>query len=301
MNLWERHVILPVLIFFFSLTSCTSNSALPTLNAEHIRIIGENCKALYQGQIDAWDSRHEENLKAIYTDDIVHFDGRPLFIGIDAVVSMAEDMYRYLPGWQMEAGETFVSEESCFGTWINWGVFGFTAENPGLEYDLLEYQDKKISFWQLFYSQAFHQAINFRDPVDDAFLLQYAATWSSRNARDVTGLYAEDAGLEDTLHGIMISGKQSIRDYVNGFFSKSSKAQWELVLPFAESEVESIYKDQYPFASQGGVFSISVRDEAGNPCEIVAVVILTPDENGNIQYQKTFYESNSLISCGWAK
>jgi hypothetical protein len=44
-----------------------------------------------------------------------------------------------------------------------------------------------------------------------------------------------------------------------------------------------------------------VKDTEGNPCEIRAVVILTPDKEGKIQSQEVFYNADSLIACGWAK
>ena len=170
-----------------------------------------------------------------------------------------------------------------------------------MEYDLLDYQDGKISFWRAFYSQNFHQAFDGKDIVDDDFLLQFASSWSSGNAGKVARIFTKEAELEDSLHGISIVGKKAIKEYANSFFAKSSKAKWELVYPFAESEVKPSFKEQYPYASQGGVFSITVDDVEGNPCEIRAVVILTPDEDGKILTQKTFYEANTLLTCGWAK
>ena len=294
-----RQFLLPFLALLFS--SCSSTEALKTLDANEITLIGKSCKELIQGQIDAWASKDPKNLRLIYSDDIVHFDGKPLFVGIDAVVRMAEDMYTYFPNWQMKAGETYISKDECVGTWVNWNVFSFTQDHPGLEFDFLTTRDSKISFWRLFYDQNFHRAFGNKDRVDDNFLLQFASSWSSGNAGKVVRMYAQDAELEDGLFGISIIGKQAIREYANSFFAKSPKAKWELIYPFAESEVASSFKEQYPFASQGGIFSISVNDIEGNPCEIRVVVILTPNEHGKILTQKTFYESNMLLTCGWAR
>ena len=240
----NKFTLLLVLFAVLSLSACTNTKILPTLDAIQITSLSDNCEALYKSHIDAWDSREPENLRGIYTDDIVHFDGEPLFVGIDEVVNMPREMYLYFPNWQMQKGNTYISKESCLGTWINWDVFGFTQDDPGMEYDILEHQDSKISFWQAFYSQNFHQAIDNKDLVDDDFLSQFASSWSSGNTGEVVSIYAQDAELVDSLYGISVVGKQGVKKYANSFFAKSSKAKWELLYPFAESEIASSFTGQ---------------------------------------------------------
>ena len=74
----ERFKLFLVSFFILSLSSCASAEALKTYDAEEVTSIGNNCKELFQGHVDAWDSRDPENLRLIYTDDIIHFDGKPL-------------------------------------------------------------------------------------------------------------------------------------------------------------------------------------------------------------------------------
>jgi hypothetical protein len=71
--------------------------------------------------------------------------------------------------------------------------------------------------------------------------------------------------------------------------------------PFAERYARGDYLEQYPFAAQGGVYAITVKDSEGNPCEIRAVVLMTPNEYGKIQSQKVFYNADTLLACGWAQ
>lgn len=297
-----QHYLLSLLVtlFFLGLSSCSNNKVLKNLDPNEITMLGEKCEALHKSHIDAWDSRDSENLRLIYSEDIVHFDGRPIFVGIDQVVDMARAMFIQFPNLQMEVGKTYISKDACLGTWTFWGIFGISENDPGLEFDLLETQDGKISFWRLYYGQNYFDSLN-KDMVDDDFLLNFASSWSSGRSNKIGKLYAQDANLEDSLHGISVKGNQPIKEYASGFFAKSPEAKWELVYPFAEDDVEWGFKEQYPFPSQGGIFSITIIDAEGNPCEIRAVVILTPNEERAIQTQKIFYEANTLLTCGWAK
>jgi hypothetical protein len=253
-----------------------------TRTAHEIASLGSSCSELYKSHIDAWDSREPENLRQVYTEDIVHFDGEPLYVDIDGVVDMAKQMYKQFPNWQMEAGATYISEEQCLGTWINWGVFGLKQSDPGLEYDLMNIRSGRISYWRLFYDPGFFKAmlgiVTGGAIIDDDFLSQFASRWSGGDAAELVKIYSQDAELEDSLFGISIVGQQAIADYANWFFARSPGGAWELLYSFAESDASDPYKQQYPFPSQGGVFGIMGKDAGGNPCEIRAAVILTPND-----------------------
>lgn len=297
----ERFRLFLVSFFILSLSSCSGTKAPKTPDAEEVTSIGNNCKELYQGHIDAWNSRDPENLRLIYTDDIVHFDGKPLYVGINHVVGMARGMFEFFPDWQMEAGETYISRDECLGTWVNWGVFGFTQDNPGLEFDLLETRDGKISFWRLFYDQSFFDAIPDGTHVEEDFLTQFANSWTGEDMDELLKIYSQDAQIEDTLFGISDTGQQAIIAYANDFFAKSPGASWKLLYPFAEDEVSYITQEEHPLPSEGGIFAITVKDADNNPCEIRVALILTPDDDRNIQTQKIFYEADTLLACGWVK
>ena len=66
-------------------------------NAEEITRIGNECEDIVMGQISAWNTRNVDNLRQIYSDDIVHFDGEPAFTGIDEVVDMAKQVWDIFP------------------------------------------------------------------------------------------------------------------------------------------------------------------------------------------------------------
>jgi hypothetical protein len=284
----------------FSLSACSKVERLPTLEAAEVATLGNDCQALYQGFFNTWNSRNPENMPQIFTDDIVPFDGEPAFVGIDSVVEMATVMFEVFPDWQMTAGQTYVSKDECLGTWLNWGLLGLEEDDPGIEYDLLQTRDGKIYFWQMFYNQRFHEVLD-EPPVNLDFLAQFTSAWSARNTDELMKIYAQDAEIEDTLFEMTATGEQAIQDYADRFFAQSSEISWELLTPFSESPPTPAHQNQYPIQSQGGVFAIHVQDANGNPCEIQAVAILTPNDEGNIQTQKIFYQADSLVVCGWAK
>jgi hypothetical protein len=293
-----------VLCLTLFLNSCSQVKELESPNAEELESpdaeevtrIGNECEDVVKSQINTWNTREAENLRKIYTDDIVHFDGSPAYVGIDEVVAMAKRMYGMFPNWQMETGEVYISKDKCFGSWVNWGVMGLTQENPGVEYDLLETRDNKISFWRLFYDQNF--GFSF---IDNELLSQFATIWSQGDVSEIKIFYSEDAKLEDTLFGVSADTQQKIAAYAESIFTKSPEASWELLTPFAETSAKNAYHEQYPFSSQGGVFVIRVDDANGDTCEIRSIVILTPDGQGKIQAQETFYDADTLMACGWVK
>jgi hypothetical protein len=296
---WFRLIL--TAFFICGLPSCIGTVTPKTLGAGEVILLADRCEVVYTAQLEAWNSRNPDQLRLVYTDDIVHFDGEPKFVGIDEVTAMAKKIYKNFPDWQMESGETYISKDLCLGTWINWGLFGFTQESPGIEFDLLETREHKISFWRLFYDQNFWQAWGIKNKVEHDLLSEFAASWSGGKLRPLMRLYAADIRLEDTLFGISVTGQRALKNYAEGFFANYPEASWELLYPFAESKATSSLKEHYPYASQGGVFAISVKDSDGDPCEIRTVVILTPDEEGKIQSQQIFYEADTLLACDWAE
>jgi ketosteroid isomerase-like protein len=261
--------------------------------ADQILALGESCAEIYQAQIEAWISKDTEKLRAVYTDDIVHFDGKPLFVGIDEVLGMAQMMFRAFPRWEMKAGPTYISQNECLGTWMFWNTSGWKEEDPGIEFDILETREGKISFWRLFYDHHFDS-----DRIDEGFLQDFAAAWSKGDLESVLGLYSPDAVVEDTLLGVVAYGPEAIRVYADTVLSENPEISWELTYPFAEDDFAN--GETEVLASKGGTFTITTLDGQGSPCQIQAVLILTPDGEGKIQHQKTFYDAGSLRTCGWA-
>lgn len=312
MNLRKLLVYLVLIGLLILLESCSSSEVeapaeiplpqtLPALDAAHVTALAESCAELYNAHIDAWSSKEPDTLREIYTEDIVHFDGYPLYVGVDAVVSMAGNMYMFFPAWEMEVGQTYISDELCLGTWVNWGALGFTQESPGLEYDLMTTRDGRISFWQAYYDQPFNEAFSHPDLIDAAFLAQFTTAWSSGDLKSIMEMYAPDAVVEDGLFGFSVSGEEDLSDYIGRFLARSSGAEWVLLESFAEDQAIPSYREEYPFPAQGGVFALSVPDAAGNACEIRLALIVIPNDEGLILSQQVFYQADTLMTCRWAE
>ena len=284
-----------LILLILGLSGCLQKpNPIQLLSAQEIEALGKACKDFEKLQIDTWETRDPEKLRDIYTVDIVHFDSYPAYVGIDQVVDMAKMMFSIFSAWEMEAGETYISGEKCVGTWVNWGIMGFTQENPGLEFDLLETKGDKISFWRLFYDEKF----DFY-PIDFKFLAMFENAWSASDAKRLVQIYSENAVLDDTVFGVSIEGKARIANYAQNFLELSHNGSWTLIQGFTEEKIE--FTEDYTGPSLGGVFGVDTTQPNGTNCEIRVAVILTPDENGKIQSQETFYDANSLVECGWVK
>ena len=172
---------------------------------------------------------------------------------------------------------------------------GLTEGNPGLEFDLLETQDNRISFWRLFYDEHFDS-----ERIEYEFLSQFVATWSQGDLAAIKDMYAKDAEYEDTLFGIQVEGQKMIEKQIEQFLTRGAN-NWEIKIPFGEEVSKFPYKEEIPFPSTGGVFTITVLDQDGSPCDLSVFIILTPDAEGLIVKQEIFYAVDSLISCGWAE
>lgn len=299
---WKSLQITLMIFLAFLIVGCSTTTQgespmkkpnqLQMQSAQEIEVLSRACDDIVKLQIDTWDTRDAEQLRNIYTEDIVHFDSHPAYVGIDQVVDMAKMMFSTFTAWKMDAGETYISQDKCLGTWINWGLMGFTQEDPFLEFDLLETQGEKISFWRLFYDEKFK-------PNDFTPLAMFKDAWSTNDTNSLVSIYSDNADLEDSLFGIKINGRESIANYAQNFLDLSHGGRWTLIQGFSESYVP--YKEDYLGPSLGGVFGVNTTKADGSNCEVRVVVILTPDKNGKIQTQETFYDADTLLECGWVK
>jgi len=282
-----------------SLSGCSGAKALPTLRARRISTIATKCKDLFTAEVNAWNAKDAEALRQIYADDIVHIDGSLLFKGIDAVSEMAREM---MTGpYQGKVGQVYISKDGCVDAWHMWGIYGFTQDHPGTEFDLLQFKGGKISYWRVFYDQHFFRSgFGKSNYINNDLLSRFASAWSVGNTDALLSLYSAEATLEDTLFGFSITGQEALKTYIDKFFAKSPGASWELIYPFAERQGSS-QPGNNSLASQGGIFAIKIKDASGNPCVIEAVIILTPDDEGKFFAQQVFYNASTLIGCGWAK
>lgn len=260
--------ILFSITILINLSACSSTEVLRTLDAKEIASIINNCVLVSAASDDVVNTKEIDKWRLVYTDDIVYIDGSPQAEGIDKFVTMmtgfSDWMNTNYPGTHEEIGETYyISKNECLGTvrWSGWWMF--RQNYPGIEYDLLQIRNGKISSWRELYDQRIFGGLAEDSNVNNVFLSQYAVSWSSGDTGKLIKTYSNDAELEDTLFGISASGLESITGYINSFFAKSPGANWVLLSSFAERNATGNYKEQHPFPSQGGVYAISVKDSGG--------------------------------------
>lgn len=281
-----------LILIAIGLSSCKPNNLAP-LPITEVQDLADSCREVYTEQVEAWISADYDRVAEVYTKDIVHFDGGPVFVGVEEVVDMARWMNMFLSDYTMAAGDTYISGTDCVGTWLLWGAKGLTEEDPRREFDLIEIRDGKISFWRLFYGEKFDYA-----PIDMELLNQFAEVWSADKSMNPVEIYAEDAILMDSLFGVEAQGLEEIKSHAEGFNKTYSVTEWELLIPFSEG----IDSDNAPpnfIPSHGGVYQITSTDRRGNICQVDAIVLLTPNQEGKISQQLVFYRADSLIECGW--
>jgi hypothetical protein len=195
-------------ILFMSsiLAACTSKvEALPTLDAKEITSLGNNCKIFLTEIVDLNNSKDIEKISTFFTDDIIVLDGYPMWVGMDGIIAMYKAVFSYSPPVQSKANETYISEDECFGSELDWSIFRFPQDDPGMGFSLLQIRDGKISFWRQMYDQHFLGAIGFGDIHYD-FLSQFVSSWSGGYIDKIMKIYADNAKLEDNLFGITVSG-----------------------------------------------------------------------------------------------
>jgi ketosteroid isomerase-like protein len=283
------------------LTACRDGVQPTPPDAAALQARAAYCTTIVDGQIAAWDTRDPERIREVYTDDIVHFDNGPGLAGIDKVISMSEMMFRAFPEWPMAPGDTYISADKCAGEWVVWDIMSFTQDEPGVEFDVLETRDDKISYWRLLYDQAFYEHWWDSEQIDVAFLNAYAEAWSSGDPDQVAQRYARNGVIEDTLLGVMAKGRNRIATYATNFLEISPNGQWSLDHMFGEGdEIEMPDPKDARNPSDGGVFSVNTTARDGTPCTLRMMVILTPDDDGYIQHQEVFWDAESLSSCGWS-
>ena len=297
-----RFLVLVCLCVILCLSACSQADPLSLPAADELSQRHAHCVDTVHGQIAAWDTGDPEEVRKVYTDDIVHFDSRPAYVGIEDVVDMSKMMFRSSPDWQMAPGDTYVSVDRCAGEWDFWNTMGFEEDAPGTEFDILDARDGKIAYWRLFYDQAFYEAWGADDEIDRASLDAYAATWSAGEVDAVKQLYARNAVLVDSLLGIAAKGRGQVSAYADAILAEASQGAWSVEHVFGEGEmIETADGSEGRNPADGAVFHVDTRGGTGDRCTLRLMVVLQPDDKGLIAHQEVFWDAMSLEACGWVE
>jgi hypothetical protein len=264
-------------------------SDIKSLAAEEIKIAMQ--------EDEAWQSHDLDVIRNQYTQDIVHYDGYPRFVGIDEVMYMAEHMLIAYPQFAGRLGETYIGRQDWVSAYQLWNFEGYTQEHPVLEYDLFRTRDGRISYWRLFYG------IDYLDNVEGItvntkLLTDYAAVWSSGNPQEVAAFYSQVAERQDMLFMDYAQGRDDIQSYAASFFSWYPGVRLELLQQFGEGLSNERGSDMK--IMQGGIYAIRISKTDGSSCE-VRMLVLLETSNAGVVSERVYYTADSLIACGWVE
>ncbi len=284
----RRIVLLAVLVA----AACSTGPSGGAPTADEVRRIAGDFSAVVAAVDEAWNSESVEAIRQVYTEDVVHHDDTTLnhIEGIDGVTAMAATIFSSVAEFTAQStSPVYIGRDAAVGVAGTEGVFGVlgaTEEGPLLEIDLLEIREGRVAYWTLFYFGE-----QFGAP--GSLPAEYAAAWSSGDPEAVGRLYAPTAVRVDSLFGEQAEGREAIEDAAAAFFERHPAAGWELELPFGD-------RGQFTEpAPRGGIYGIRVTGTDGEPCVVMAAVVVDTTEEG-IVAESLYYEADSLLACGWA-
>ncbi len=271
-------------------------------SAAEVRKIAATFEAATKAKVEAWNSGDLNDIRALYTDDIV-FDDPTTFdhrVGIADLMDMARLFLRDNPATRRRITNHFIGLKDSLATYDYWGVqvnnYEFTPDDPLLQVFLLELRGDLISSWTLLYGFATMEKTELRSKtlldLTRSLLTSYASAWSSGDPNLVGALYAANSIREDTILGGYQEGSEAVRSSAESFFARYPGAQWTLLQAFGQGQG---YQGALPL--NGGTFTIKITDSVGQPCNVNAAVLLNIS-GGQIIHESLYYEPDSLIRCG---
>lgn len=298
-----RRFLMALLVL--GLAACTANDPIPPrqpADAEEVQRIADAFQAVTTMQVDAWNSHDVQQIKAAYTDDIVHADrsSATRIEGIDRVGAMASQVVTFFPSMTSNTADRFIGSDAVLAVIdisnVQLGGYRFTEDDPIIEVDRFETRGDRISYWTLFYGVDTLEKWAAASPehleAAKSLLSAYGSAWASGKPSRVGDLYAPDAVRQDTIFNVRQEDRGAVESYARSFFAWYPDATWELDLPFGDSETDP--------TMTGGVFTITTDPGRQGSCQVVMAVLLESSD-GLITQEYVYYEPESLINCGWAQ
>jgi ketosteroid isomerase-like protein len=299
-----------ILIFGMLLGACAELTAEPlsprsVLSAEEVRDLSEKFKALADANREAHNARDMERIEALFAEDVLFVD---VTFGdhLDSIIEfmgMTRNMFAFFPEFQWKTLDYFIGSDkfvTIAGFWGgNWGGNKeYTEQDPFIHVFLFEPKEDLIASWRLFYGYDFlndNRVISETAAADmESMLISYGSAWSSMDSEVVADMYAKDAVRQDALFGEIQEGSKAIKAFTESFFTQYPEAQWTPLELFGERG----FRDK-PQAI-GSSYAIEITDPTGEACEVMAVVLLHVLD-GKIVQEDLYYNTDSLIQCGWAQ
>lgn len=284
--------ILPALLMFsVVLTACGGTETTPLLSADGLRAHQAELDSAAATDMTATSDRDAALLRSLYDDGIVIEDGEDQSVGIDELVSTAEFIWAQFPDSGARHTATYVGTEDGVVVIEQWGFAGYAAADPFIEFRVLEIDNRLITSWTATYDMGTRPFFG-RGGLDEeaaALLNRYIAAWNSRDPSEIGAIY-DPAGIrEDVVFGGRATGREAIEAVTDDIFSQRPDLRWQLLRTIGIRSHTQLFV--------GGVFMLS--DSSDKSCEVEAVVLL--EGSGDlIERERIYYDTESLVECGWA-
>lgn len=289
-----------IIVLMLVTTGCKQQTTpRPPLSANEVKTIDAEFERIANEYHQFSSNKDYDLMRQVFTEDIVHHDqNAELAKGKNDVVSMMSMFFSEFPDFETRTANTYVGHDDGFYVEDAWGMVPvdyvkniFSSDHPLKNYSWLTLRDGKISYWWLFWGEEVFSAGDL--PFDRKLLQDYADAWSSGDSEAVASLYTSEAIRQDTLFSENQQGNSAIKAFATHFFAWYPSVTLTLLETFGE----------FPkVIKRGGIYTVSVSNTSGKPCDVSMLVLLEPDKSGQkIAQEWVFYNADSLIACGWAQ
>ncbi len=263
-------------------TGATSSG--PGLSATSLEHAAEIEAVVLQYQ-DGWAEGDASSIAAVLDDDRFVFN-EPGNTDLD------EDEFMSLmapfignPSVETIDRRYFVGDDEIIEVSQTWGFGGGTSEaNPVVEVDVFTVRDGAIVSIRSMYGAEFVAQWAGVEGAEEA-VAAYESAWSSGDASEVEGLYADDAVRSQPLYGIDSQGVEEIAQTASGFFARHPDTLMRVVEPYVFSSADTLAQ------TYGAMFSL----DHDSTCKVL--VLLEPDEAGEITNERVYFDTETLGSC----
>jgi ketosteroid isomerase-like protein len=261
-----------------------ATSPAPDLSATSLDHAAEIEAVVLQYE-DGWAEGDADGIAAVLDDDRFVFN-EPGNTNLDEDEFMSL-MEPFIGNPSVEAIDQryFVGDDEIIQVSQAWGFGGGTSEeNPVVEVDVFTVRDGAIVSIRSMYGAEFVARWAGVEGAEEA-AAAYESAWSSGDASEVAGLYADDAVRSQPLFGIDSQGANEIAQTASGFFARHPDTLMRVVEPYVFSSADTLAQ------THGAMFSL----DNDSMCKVL--VLLETDESGAIANERVYFDTETLGSC----
>lgn len=261
-----------------------ATSPAPALSATSLEHAAEIEEVVLQ-YLDGWAEGDASSIAAVLDDDSFVFnEPGNTDLDEDEFMSLMEPFIGN-PSVDAIDHRYFVGDDEIIEVSQTWGFGGGTSEeNPVVEVDLYTVRDGAIVSIRSMYGAEFVARWAGVEGAEEA-VAAYESAWSSGDASEVEGLYADDAVRSQPLYGIDSQGVDEIAQTASDLFARHPDTLMRVVEPYVFSSADTLAQ------TYGAMFSL----DNDSTCKVL--VLLEPDESGAIANERVYFDTETLGSC----